>query len=105
MPGSSAGPMGANSRTISSGFGLAAWFELDREDLRQQVFSYCRSGDALSTAGSQAEATHRNRYLVAERIYLEEVDPVRLVDVVINNTDFARPCTVRDSDIERPDLG
>jgi uridine kinase len=42
-------------------------------------------------AGSAAEAVHRDRYLVAERLYLEEVDPVRLVDVVIDNSMFDRP--------------
>jgi uridine kinase len=45
-------------------------------------------------AGSEAEAVHRNRYLVAERLYVEEVDPVRLVDVVIDNSAFARPRVV-----------
>jgi uridine kinase len=34
---------------------------------------------------------HRDRYLVAERLYIEEVDPIRLVDVVIDNSTFDRP--------------
>ncbi|MFI7227360.1 uridine kinase [Nonomuraea angiospora] len=42
-------------------------------------------------AGSEAESIHRNRYLVAERIYLEEADPLPRMDVIIDNTDFARP--------------
>ncbi|WP_329112586.1 DUF6924 domain-containing protein [Streptomyces sp. NBC_01353] len=42
-------------------------------------------------AGSDAEAIHRDRYLVAERIYLAEVDPLPRMDVLIDNTDFARP--------------
>ena len=42
-------------------------------------------------AGSAAEAVHRDRYLVAERLYLDEVDPVRLVDVVVDNSTFDRP--------------
>ena len=42
-------------------------------------------------AGSEAEAVHRDRYLPAEQLYLAEVDPLRLVDVVIDNSDFARP--------------
>jgi uridine kinase len=37
------------------------------------------------------EAVHRDRYLVAERLYLSEADPVRLVDAVVDNTDFDRP--------------
>ncbi|MFF2222874.1 uridine kinase [Streptomyces globisporus] len=42
-------------------------------------------------AGSDAEAIHRDRYLVAERLYLEEVDPLPRMDVIVDNTDFARP--------------
>ncbi|WP_408994297.1 hypothetical protein [Streptomyces sp. 1268] len=42
-------------------------------------------------AGSDAESIHRNRYLVAERLYLDEVDPLPRMDVVVDNTDFARP--------------
>jgi hypothetical protein len=32
-------------------------------------------------------ALHETRYLPAERVYLAEVDPMRLVDVVIDNRD------------------
>ncbi len=42
-------------------------------------------------AGTEAESLHRDRYLVAERIYLREVDPVPRVDVVIDNSVFASP--------------
>jgi len=42
-------------------------------------------------AGSEAEAIHRDRYLVAERIYLAEADPLSRVDVVIDNRVFHRP--------------
>jgi uridine kinase len=42
-------------------------------------------------AGSEAETLHRTRYLPAERLYLAEVDPLKLVDVVIDNTDFSLP--------------
>jgi len=34
---------------------------------------------------------HRDRHHVSEQLYLAEVDPVRLVDVVIANSDFDRP--------------
>ncbi|MEV0728155.1 uridine kinase [Polymorphospora sp. NPDC050346] len=47
-------------------------------------------------AGAQAEAVHRDRYLVAERLYLAEVDPLRLVDVVVDNTLFDHPRLLRD---------
>jgi uridine kinase len=46
-------------------------------------------------AGSEAEAIHRTRYLMAERLYVAEVDPLRLADVVVNNTDFERPRILR----------
>jgi uridine kinase len=46
-------------------------------------------------AGSEAESVHRDRYGVAERIYLQEVDPIRLAHVVIDNSDFAHPRLVR----------
>jgi uridine kinase len=42
-------------------------------------------------AGPEAEAVHRERYLVAERLYIDEVDPIRFADVVIDNTSFDRP--------------
>jgi uridine kinase len=47
-------------------------------------------------AGADAEALHRNRYLAAERAYLAEVDVVRLVDVVIDNSRFDHPEIVQD---------
>ncbi|QIS23968.1 hypothetical protein F6W96_04215 [Nocardia terpenica] len=43
------------------------------------------------TERDQDETIHRSRYLPAEQIYLTEVDPVRFVDVVIDNSTFARP--------------
>jgi uridine kinase len=49
-------------------------------------------------AGAQAEAVHRDRYLVAERLYLAEANPLRLVDVVIDNTVFDRPRMLRVGD-------
>lgn len=38
-----------------------------------------------------ATSVHRDRYHVAEVIYIEEVNPCSLVDVRIDNTDFANP--------------
>lgn len=37
------------------------------------------------------ETVHRDRYLPAERIYLTEVNPLRFVDLVIDNSTFERP--------------
>ncbi|MCX4745591.1 uridine kinase [Kitasatospora sp. NBC_01287] len=42
-------------------------------------------------AGSEAESLHRDRYLVAERVYLAEVDPVPRMDVVVDNSTFTTP--------------
>ncbi|MGW4893520.1 uridine kinase [Kitasatospora sp. NPDC004240] len=42
-------------------------------------------------AGSDAEAIHRDRYLVAEHLYLAEADPLPGVDLLIDNSDFAAP--------------
>ncbi len=38
-----------------------------------------------------AEALHRDRYLAAESIYLDEVDPLAIVDITIDNTDLDHP--------------
>lgn len=42
-------------------------------------------------AGSEAESIHRNRYLVAEDIYLREVEPLPMADVIVDNSTFASP--------------
>lgn len=39
----------------------------------------------------EAERLHRDRYHAAEQIYVNEVDPISLADVVIDNTVFATP--------------
>ena len=39
----------------------------------------------------EATRVHRDRYHAAERIYLAEVDPLSLADLVIDNRDFAHP--------------
>ncbi len=52
--------------------------------------------DAQREGGrAQAAALHRDRYLASELLYLEEVDPLALVEVVIDNTDFDHPSLVR----------
>jgi uridine kinase len=38
-----------------------------------------------------AGAAHRDRYHAAELIYLAEVEPRSVADVVIDNRDFANP--------------
>jgi uridine kinase len=46
-------------------------------------------------AGAESEALHRDRYGVAEEIHLAEVHPELRADIVIDNSDFARPRIVR----------
>ena len=47
--------------------------------------------DAAMEGSDSAERLHRDRYRVAEEIYVTEVDPRSLVDVVIDNTHFSHP--------------
>ena len=47
--------------------------------------------DAAMEGFDAAERLHRDRYRVAEEIYVTEVDPISLVDVVIDNTHFLHP--------------
>jgi uridine kinase len=76
---------------INAHWDFRVWLEIDPQ---QSI----RRGAARDQdwAGSEAEAVHRDRYLPAEELYLAEVDPRRLVDVVIDNRDFARPFVVSD---------
>lgn len=68
------------------------WLDIDAElSVRRGT-----ARDGAGWAGAEAEAVHRDRYLVAERVYLDEVDPVSLVDIAIDNTAFDRPRIVAD---------
>jgi uridine kinase len=53
--------------------------------------------DQGTWAGTDAKATHRDRYLVAERIYIDEVNPTRLVDIAIDNSTFDSPRIMHDT--------
>ncbi|MVO85717.1 uridine kinase [Streptomyces sp. p1417] len=74
---------------INDYWDFRVWLDVDGE-------TSVRRGAARDQdwAGSDAESIHRNRYLVAERIYLDEVRPLPMMDVVIDNSDFARPRVV-----------
>lgn len=50
--------------------------------------------DAPVEGREAAERIHRDRYHEAERIYVDEVDPVARADVVVDNTDFSSPVIV-----------
>jgi len=47
--------------------------------------------DAAMEGAREAERVHRDRYHAAELIYLAEVDPKSLADLIVDNGDFARP--------------
>jgi uridine kinase len=71
---------------------LRIWVQVDPElSLRRGI---ARDAD-MEGGADQAEALHRDRYLAAEAIYIEELDPVALSDVVIDNSDFAAPRLLR----------
>lgn len=68
------------------------WVQIDSE------LSIRRGGQrdsAMEGGRAHAEKLHRDRYLAAEMIYLDEVDPMSFVDVIIDNSDFSRPRLVR----------
>jgi len=47
--------------------------------------------DADQEGFEEAERLHRDRYHAAEKLYIDEVSPMTLADVIIDNTDFANP--------------
>ncbi len=73
---------------LDDAWDLRIWVEIDPElSVRRGI-----DRDAQHEGGrAQAEALHRDRYLASELLYLEEVDPFALVEVVIDNTDFDHP--------------
>jgi uridine kinase len=75
---------------INEHWDLRIWLEVDPEVSIQR--SIARDQDRERT---ETEALHRNRYLPAERLYMSEVDPARLAEVVINNTAFDHPRIIR----------
>jgi uridine kinase len=67
------------------------WLDIDPELAVQRGVSRDHTW-----AGADAERVHRERYLAAEHVYLSEVDPVRLVDIAVDNTHFGEPIVMRD---------
>jgi uridine kinase len=79
---------------INSYWDLRIWVEIDTElSVRRGIERDAElDGDAAA-----AEELHRDRYLVGELLYMNEVDPRSFVDVIIDNTDFDNPLLVRPS--------
>jgi uridine kinase len=66
------------------------WLEVDAGlALRRGI-----ARDAPMEGAAEAASVHRDRYHAAEMIYIAEVGPRALADLVIDNTDFARPAFV-----------
>ena len=63
------------------------WLDIDDELSRIRGVKR----DTATEGAGAAERLHRDRYRVAEEIYKTEVDPIALVDVVIDNTHFSHP--------------
>jgi uridine kinase len=77
---------------INSYWDLRIWVEIDAELSISRGLA--RDADINGTP-EEAEALHRDRYLVGEQVYISEVDPRALVDVIIDNTDFDNPRLLR----------
>lgn len=73
---------------INEHWDLRIWLEVNSE-------VSIRRGIARDREREGAGALHRDRYLPAERLYVSEVDPARLAEVVIDNTAFDRPRIIR----------
>ena len=49
-------------------------------------------GDAaMDGTSEESESLHRDRFLVGELLYIDEVDPRSFVEVVVDNTRFDHP--------------
>jgi uridine kinase len=63
------------------------WLEVDAGlSLRRGI-----ARDAAREGAEGAARLHRDRYHAAEMIYMAEVDPLSLADLIIGNSDFAHP--------------
>lgn len=79
---------------INSYWDLRVWLEIDPElSVRRGI---ARDAETLGDP-AEAEALHRDRYLVGEQLYIKEVDPRSFVEVIVDNTDFEKPRLVREA--------
>ena len=51
--------------------------------------------DSESEGRDEAERLHRDRYHVAEQLYVTEVDPQARADAIVDNADYSNPVVVR----------
>lgn len=67
------------------------WLDVDPQTAMRRGISR----DSAAQGTGEAARLHRDRYHSAEMIYLAEVRPEALADVIIDNRDFARPLILR----------
>ena len=67
---------------------LRVWLDVSRE------LAIAR-GEARDVLWGETESVHSTRYAVAEDVYLAEVDARGRADVLIDNSDFAKPRLIR----------
>jgi uridine kinase len=77
---------------INAYWDLRVWIEIDSELSVRRGIERDREMDG---GADEAEALHRDRYLVGERLYIDEVDPRKFVDVILDNTDLDNPRVLR----------
>ena len=69
---------------------LRIWLDVDpARSLKRGI-----ARDAALEGRAEAERLHRDRYHASEEIYIAEVDPVAIADLVIDNNDVAHPVLV-----------
>jgi uridine kinase len=71
---------------------LRIWLDIDPElSIRRGI-----SRDAVTLEEQRhAVDVHRDRYLAAELLYIDEIHPIAKADVVIDNTDIRTPVMIR----------
>ncbi len=77
---------------IDSFWDLRVWLEIDAE---LSVRRGTERDAEMEGSTAAAERLHRDRYRAGEQLYIREVDPRSLVDVIIDNTDFEQPRLLR----------
>ncbi len=82
----------ANRPEINHYWDLRVWLEIDAE---LSVRRGTERDTEIEGGSRRAQALHRDRYLVGEMLYINEVDPCAFVDVIIDNTRFDEPRLIR----------
>jgi uridine kinase len=67
------------------------WLDVDSALALQRGVERDKDREGLE----EAERVHRDRYHAAEQIYVEEVNPQEKADVIVDNSDFARPVVAK----------